>query len=147
MICAIVHKARAHGTPYVKSLRKTGTVIRNNLIHATGKGVDACGSHGIYMDDYTSGITIDRNIVVSVGVGVTSCGLSNRVENNLAINTRKPAFQISSRGIDSFARKTAAKGTGSYLINKLLAQGKKLLPVEHTGRRWVSYQDCAPELR
>lgn len=97
-----------------------GTVIRSNLIHTTGKGVDACGSHGIYMDDSTSGTTIERNIIIDVGVGITSCGLDNRVENNLAVNTLMPAFQISSRGIDSFAKVNAAKGRESSLFRLFL---------------------------
>jgi hypothetical protein len=98
-----------------------GCVIRNNLIHTTGRGTDGCGSHGIYMDDSTSGVTIEQNIVVDVGVGITTCGLSNHVQNNLAVNTRKPAFQISSRGIDSFAKANAMKGRESSLFRKFLA--------------------------
>ena len=97
-----------------------GTTIRNNLIHTTAKGTDGCGSHGIYMDDSTSGTTIVQNIVVDVGVGITTCGLGNRVESNLCVNTRKPAVQISSRGIDSFAKANAAKGRESSLFRLLL---------------------------
>jgi hypothetical protein len=101
-----------------------GTVIRNNFIFSTGKGVDACGSHGIYMDDSTSGTTIEQNIVVDVGVGITSCGLDSRVENNICVNTRKPSVQLSSRGIDSFAKKNAAKGRESSLFRKFLRDEK-----------------------
>jgi len=101
-----------------------GVVIRHNLIHATGEGVDACGSQGIYLDDYTSGATIVGNICTMVGHSVTTCGNCNRIENNIGINSRKSAFNLSSRGIDSFAKKTAAQGEKSYLVWKLLAKNK-----------------------
>ncbi len=101
-----------------------GVIIRHNFIHSTAKGVDGCGSHGIYLDDYTSGATVVGNIVSSVGTAITTCGNGNVIENNLAINSRKYSFALSSRGIDSFARKTAAKGKDSHLVGKLIDRKK-----------------------
>jgi hypothetical protein len=97
-----------------------GVVIRQNFIHSTGEGVDGCGSHGIYLDDYTSGATVTGNITSSVGHGVTTCGNGNVIEDNIAIDSRKPSFNFSSRGIKTFARNNAARGMQSPLVTKLL---------------------------
>jgi hypothetical protein len=97
-----------------------GVVIRQNFIHATAEGVDGCGSHGIYLDDYTSGATVVGNIVSSVGHAVVTCGNGNLIENNIAINARKASFNFSSRGVNTFARVNAQKGMQSPLVTKLL---------------------------
>ena len=111
-----------------------GVVIRHNFIHSTGKGVDGCGSHGIYLDDYTSGATVVGNICSMVGHSVTTCGNGNRVENNLSINSRKSSFALSSRGIDSFAKKTAAQGAESYLVRKLAGEKNPCRSASWTAR-------------
>lgn len=110
-----------------------GTVIRQNFIHATGQGVDACGSHGIYMDDYTSGVTITDNITSDVGHGVTVCGNGNLVENNIAINSRKFSFDFSSRGINTFAKGNAQRGMQSPMITSLLDPKKP-----YTSAAWLA---------
>jgi hypothetical protein len=97
-----------------------GVVIRQNFIHATGEGVDGCGSHGIYLDDYTSGATVTGNITSSVGHGVVTCGNGNVIENNIALDSRKFSFDFSSRGIKTFARNNALKGMQSPMVTKLL---------------------------
>ena len=125
----IIHDVCLHSSdagaihPCARDWTLRGCVIRHNFFHATGKGVDGCGCHGIYLDDYTSGVTIVGNICSMVGHSVTTCGNGNRIENNLSINSRKSSFELSSRGLDSFARANAAKGTESHLVKKLLAKG------------------------
>ena len=126
----IIHDVCLHSSdagalhPCARDWTLRGVVIRHNFFHSTGKGVDANGCHGIYLDDYTSGATIVGNICSMVGHSVTTCGNGNRIENNLSINSRKSAFALSSRGIDSFARANAAKGRKSHLIRRLLAKNK-----------------------
>ncbi|MBT4818469.1 MAG: hypothetical protein HN742_13750 [Lentisphaerae bacterium] len=111
-----------------------GVVIRHNFIHSTGKGVDGCGSQGIYLDDYTSGATVVGNICSSVGHAVTTCGNGNRIENNVSINSRKSSFSLSSRGIDSFAKKNAERGMESPLIRKLVSTKKPYSSASWTTR-------------
>jgi len=92
---------------------KRGTVIRNNLFHAAGEGVDACGCRGIYLDDFTSGVTVTGNIVSQADAGINlGGGKDNMVTNNIAVNCAT-SVSLDSRGIDSFARPSAALGTGS----------------------------------
>jgi parallel beta-helix repeat protein len=99
-----------------------GTVIRNNLFHALGKGVDGCGCRAIYLDDMTSGTTVESNIVTLSDHGVNlGGGKDNRVASNIALNC-KESFTLHSRGIDSFAKVDAAKGRDSGCFKRLLAE-------------------------
>lgn len=126
----IIHDICLHSSdagalhPCARDWSLRGCVIRQNFFHHTGKGMDGCGCHGIYLDDYTSGATIVNNICSMVGHTVTTCGNGNRIENNISINSRKSSFELSSRGIDSFAKKTAAMGKESHLIRNLLRNDK-----------------------
>ncbi len=101
---------------------KRGTVIRHNLFHAAGEGVDGCGCRGIYLDDFTSGTTVASNIVSLADCGINlGGGKDNLVVDNLLLNCRVPVA-LHSRGIDSFARVNAARGKESPYYKKLLRE-------------------------
>ena len=92
---------------------KRGTVIRHNLLHAVGEAVDDNGCHSIYLDDYTSGTILYGNLVSQSTQGINlGGGKDNVVSNNIAFNCRD-AIVLNSRGIDSFARASAALGRES----------------------------------
>ncbi len=99
---------------------KRGTVIRHNLFHAAGEGVDACGCRGIYLDDWTSGVTVVGNIVSQADCGINlGGGRNNLVTDNISLNCRQ-SISLHSRGVDSFARKAAEMGRQSGIFRLLL---------------------------
>jgi len=99
-----------------------GTVIRHNLLHALGKGVDASGCRAIYLDDMTSGTRVESNIVTMSDCGLNfGGGKDNVVESNIALNCVR-SINLASRGIDSFAKVDAAKGRGSARYRMLLRE-------------------------
>ena len=112
-----------------------GTVIRHNLLHALGKGVDGCGCRAIYLDDMTSGVRVASNIVTMSDRGLNfGGGKDNVVENNIALNCVQ-SLNLASRGIDSFAKVDAAKGRGSSRFRQLL-KGEKLFRSELWRKRY-----------
>ena len=97
-----------------------GTIIRHNLFHALGEGLDGTGCRAIYLDDMTSGTIVESNIVTMGDYGLNfGGGQDNLITNNIAINC-KGSLNLASRGIDSFARVNAAKGRESVQYRLLL---------------------------
>ena len=112
-----------------------GTIIRHNLFHALGEGLDGCGCRAIYLDDMTSGTIVESNIVTTGDHGLNfGGGQDNRVTDNIAINC-EVSVNLASRGIDSFARKNAEKGRDSAQY-KLLLRDEKLLRGELWSKRY-----------
>lgn len=92
---------------------KRGTVIRHNLIHATGDAVDENACRGIYLDDYTSGTRLYGNILSQHGRGLyIGGGKDNLVSNNVVLHCDE-SIVLGSRGIDSFAKADAERGRES----------------------------------
>lgn len=99
---------------------KRGTVIRYNLIHALGKGLDGAGCRAYYLDDHTSGVTIHGNIATMANVGIhIGGGKDNIVTNNLVLNC-DTSIDMASRGIDSFSAGSASMGEQNsvYILTK-----------------------------
>ncbi len=97
-----------------------GTVIRHNMLHALGKGLDGTGCRAIYLDDMTSGTTVQSNIVTMGDHGLNfGGGQDNLITDNIAINCQR-ALNLASRGVDSFARVNAEKGRDSVQYKLLL---------------------------
>ena len=97
-----------------------GTVLRYNLVHATGEPMPGhSATKGIYMDDQTTGTTIYGNILSSCkGPGIVVSCRDHTVTNNLAINCNT-GFMLSSRGINSFCAPDVKKGRNSIQFTKL----------------------------
>jgi parallel beta-helix repeat protein len=73
------------GTIYIgRDWTERGNVIRNNYIHAVSVGGDVSG---IYLDDLSSGVLVERNIIVGMQRGVDiGGGRDNIVDNNIFLN-------------------------------------------------------------
>ena len=84
---------------------QTGTHIRYNYIHDLQGSIKNTGAGfndviGVYLDDFTSGITVFGNIFYEAGRSVLiGGGRNNTVKNNIFINGN-PALHIDARGID-----------------------------------------------
>ena len=101
---------------------RRGTIIRHNLFHALGEGLDGTGCRAIYLDDMTSGTIVQSNIVTMSDCGLNfGGGQDNLVTDNVAINC-KSSIQLASRGTDSFARPNAEKGRESAQYKLLLRE-------------------------
>ncbi len=117
----IIHDVLLHtsdaGAIYTcaRNWAKRGTMIRHNLVHGLGKKLHGSGCRGIYLDDYTSGTTIDGNIVTMATLGIhIGGGQNNVITNNLLIQCDE-SMDLASRGPESFARKHARMGDQSRL--------------------------------
>jgi len=99
---------------------RRGTIIRHNLFHALGEGLDGAGCRAIYLDDMSSGTIVHSNIVTMADRGLNFGGGKDLVvSSNIAVNC-KESLNLASRGIDSFARKNAEKGRDSTQFKLLL---------------------------
>ncbi|MCQ2389875.1 MAG: right-handed parallel beta-helix repeat-containing protein [Kiritimatiellae bacterium] len=104
---------------------RRGSVCEYNCIFMSGKQPLSSHVQGIYMDGWTSGVTVRGNIVNRASQGIyTSGGNDNVVVDNLIVNCQL-GINLSSLGADSFAKGAALKGKDSFLYKKLLA-GEKL---------------------
>ena len=112
-----------------------GTIIRHNLLHALGEGLDGTGCRAIYLDDMTSGTIVQSNIVTMGDRGLNfGGGQDNQVTDNIAVNCLR-SLTLASRGIDSFARVNAAKGRESNQY-KLLLRDEALFRGELWSKRY-----------
>ena len=108
---------------------RRGSVCEYNCIFMAGKQPLSSHVQGIYMDGWTSGVTVRGNIVNRASLGIyTSGGNDNVVVDNVVVNCQRGIY-LSSLGADSFAKGAALKGKDSFLYRKLLA-GRKLYETE-----------------
>jgi parallel beta-helix repeat protein len=81
-------------TPITRVMQSNNVTIVNNIVDTgTGSpdGVPGGGTdtRGIYLDDYTNGVTVSRNYVSGMNFGYTLHNASNNtLSDNLAINNR-----------------------------------------------------------
>jgi hypothetical protein len=76
-----------------------GTVIADNFIHDIGTAAQPAATMGIYLDDQTCGITVERNVFSRVNQAVfIGGGRDNLVSDNLFSNA-SPAILVDSRGL------------------------------------------------
>ena len=100
---------------------KRGSVCEYNCIFMAGKQPLSSHVQGIYMDGWTSGVTIRGNIINRASQGIyMSGGNDNVVVENLVVNCPR-GINLSSLGADSFAKAAALQGEKSFLYKKLLA--------------------------
>ena len=72
--------------------RQRGTVIRYNFLQPAGVS-------GIYLDDFTSGVSVYGNILMNISPGtLLGGGRDNNVFNNLYVGVNYTSCNISSRG-------------------------------------------------
>lgn len=105
---------------YDWSLR--GSVCEYNCVFMAGKQPLSSHVNGIYMDGWTSGVTVRGNIVNRASKGIyMSGGNDNVVVENLVVNCQL-GIDLSSLGADSFAKAAPLQGEKSFLYKKLLAK-------------------------
>jgi len=99
-----------------------GSVCEYNCIFMGGKQPLSSHVNGIYMDGWSSGVTVRGNIVNRASQGIyTSGGNDNIVVDNIVVNCQL-GINLSSLGADSFAKAAALQGEKSFLYKKLLAK-------------------------
>lgn len=97
---------------------KRGTVIEYNMIHQTGKRPYATHDDPIYLDDYSSGITVRGNVIHSGTLGVhVGGGNGNTIVSNLILAC-ETAVNIGSRRGKHFGG-VHEKGRRSMLYRKI----------------------------
>ena len=98
---------------------KRGTVIERNLIHMTGDQPRCAHVNAIYLDDYSSGVTVRGNVINRAALGIyLGGGQDNVVDGNVVINCPY-GIKLGSRGTDSFAKALASKGRQSDIYRRL----------------------------
>ena len=98
---------------------KRGTVIEHNVIHMTGKQPRATHTEAIYLDDYSSGVTVRGNIINRASQGVhVGGGQDCDVSGNVFMNCGT-SISLGSRGIETFARGISSKGRESGMFKRL----------------------------
>ncbi|MBU1213093.1 MAG: right-handed parallel beta-helix repeat-containing protein [Alphaproteobacteria bacterium] len=79
-----------------------GTIIKHNFLHDIDGGKSGSQERdvkGIYLDDFTSGITVAENVILRVDQGVfIGGGRDNLVERNIFVAS-EPAVHIDGRGM------------------------------------------------
>lgn len=76
-----------------------GTVIRNNFLHDLRGRADGFEVKGVYLDDFTSGTTVEGNVFLRVEQPVfIGGGRDNFVRNNVIIAS-EPGVHIDGRGL------------------------------------------------
>ena len=121
---------------------KRGTVIEHNLIHMTGKQPRTAHTEGVYLDDWSAGVTVRGNIINRASKGVyIGGGHDNRVYGNLILNCAY-GLSLGSRGVDSFARPYAAKGAESKVYKGL----KRYMDGPHGARARARHPNMARAL-
>ena len=98
---------------------RRGTVIEHNIIHMTGKQPRATHTDAIYLDDYSSGVTVRGNFINRASYGVhIGGGQDCDVHGNVFMNCGA-AVLLGSRGIETFARGISGKGRESGMFKGL----------------------------
>lgn len=106
-----------------------GGTIEHNVIHYAGKPDMFAQTHGVYLDDYTSGMTVRDNLINRAANGVyLGGGQDNVVVDNVILNTWKPVV-IGTR----YGWGQAAKGRKSILYHDIVSD-----PQTYTSPLWAS---------
>jgi hypothetical protein len=104
--------------------KQQGTIIRYNLIQP-------CRENGIYLDDFTSGVTMYGNILMEVSIPILiGGGRGNTVANNLVIGFSSAAWEVDNRGT------TWASGSIPGLVTSLQT-------VNYTSAPYSKYPEMA----
>lgn len=96
-----------------------GTVIAENVVWFTGKREAPRNTHAIYLDDWSSGVTVRDNLIIRCHNGVSlSGGNFVYVTNNIFVSS-SPSVQIGGRGRGTFGEKQCLDGFKSKFFANL----------------------------
>ena len=88
-----------------------GTIVRNNFIHDLKGRRDGFETKGVYIDDFTSGVTVRGNLFLRVEQPVfLSGGRDNLIEGNVFIGS-EPALFLDARGLQWAAASVTDPGS------------------------------------
>lgn len=97
-----------------------GTVIEYNNIYNVGPTSSSLGAYAqnaVYLDDQTSGITVQNNIIRNVGRGIlVGGGRDNFIFNNVIQNCKVSGITIDARGIPALGETTYAKNESLFAL-------------------------------
>ena len=98
---------------------KRGTVIERNVIHMTGKPDAPTHTEAIYLDDFSSGVTVRDNLINRASLGVYVGGGQDCVISGNVILNCNCGVKLGSRGIETFAKPISSKGRESGMFRRL----------------------------
>lgn len=124
-VCSWTADAGAiYGYHVADAYSQRGTVIERNLLHMIGRQPRSGETEGIYIDGYSTGVTVRGNIISRATTGVFLQGGHDLVaERNIVINCRAWCRRRNlgkndeGFGINAFAR----AGIGSEMLKSLVA--------------------------
>lgn len=106
---------------YMLDWSKRGTVIEYNVVHMVGNQPRASGCSGVYLDAYTSGVTVRHNIFSRIPDGVfINGGQDNIVYDNVFLNCRRSILRCSLGGCSQGMKHCWGPGRKSTLFKSLL---------------------------
>lgn len=106
---------------YLLDWSQRGTVIEYNVVHMVGNQPRASGCSGVYLDAYTSGVTVRHNIFSRIPDGVfINGGQDNRIYANLFLNCRRALLRCTLGGCDPSMKHCWGGGRQSTLFKSLL---------------------------
>ena len=105
---------------YMLDWSKRGTVIEYNVVHMVGNQPRASGCSGVYLDAYTTGVTIRHNIFSRIPDGVfINGGQDNIVYDNMFLNCRRSLLRYSLGGCAPGMKHCWGPGRKSMLFKTL----------------------------
>lgn len=105
---------------YMCDLTKRGTVIEYNVVHMTGNQPRAYHTDSIYLDAWTSGVTVRGNLLNRAPQGVwASGGQATRIERNVIMNCVVPIARGNLGKGGAECRHVWSKGWKSSLMQRL----------------------------
>ena len=105
---------------YMLDWSKRGTVIEYNVVHMVGNQPRASGCSGVYLDAYTTGVTIRHNIFSRIPDGVfINGGQDNVVYDNIFLNCRRSLLRCSLGGCSAGMKHCWGPGRKSMLFKTL----------------------------
>ena len=107
---------------YMCDFTKRGTVVEYNVIHMSGNQPRANHVDAIYLDAWTSGVTVRGNVINRAPTGIwSSGGQANVLEGNLIMNCVVPIARGHLGKGAGAVRHVWSKGRNSSLLAKLAA--------------------------
>ena len=105
---------------YMLDWSRRGTVIEYNTVHMVGNQPRASGCSGVYLDAYTSGVTVRHNIFSRIPDGVfINGGQDNVVYDNVFMNCRRSLLRCSLGGCSPGMKHCWGPGRNSTLFKSL----------------------------
>lgn len=106
---------------YMCDFTQRGTVIEYNIVHMTGNQPRAHHVNALYLDAWTSGVTLRGNILNRAPQGVwSSGGQENKIVKNLIMNCVVPVARGNNGRGGWLGKGVWTKGHKSHMMQKLL---------------------------